>query len=337
MEIISEIEFKNPELFFLLIFPILHALWFFIGKKNTDTLVYFSNVKLFHNKKSFKEKIVNLPYILKLISMCFIIISLCRPQTKNSWIENKTEGIDIIIALDVSGSMLAQDLSPSRLEASKKIAIDFIKNRINDRIGIVVFSGESFTQCPITSDKTSLINLFNDIQYGLIDDGTAIGEGLGNSINRLINSESKSKVVILLTDGENNKGKISPLTAAEIAASDSVQVKVYTIGVGSKGMAKSPVAIDPSTNKFIYDYVEVKIDEKTLTDIAEMTGGQYFRATDNNSLKEIYSEINDLERTKLDSITFNTKNEEFWKFSLIALFLYVLSFVLKISYFKKIS
>ena len=182
-----------------------------------------------------------------------------------------------------------------------------------------------------------MINLFNDIQYGLVDDGTAIGEGLGNSINRLINSEAKSKVVILLTDGENNKGKISPLTAAEIAASDSVQVKVYTIGVGSKGMAKSPVAIYPYTNKFIYDYVEVKIDEKTLTDIAEMTGGRYFRATDNNSLKEIYSEINDLETTKLDSIKFNTKTEEFWKFSLIALFLYILSFVLKISYFKKIS
>ena len=232
--------------------------------------------------------------------------------------------------------MLAKDLKPNRLEASKEIAIDFIKQRKNDRIGLVIFSGESFTQCPLTTDHNSLINLFQDIEYGMVEDGTAIGDGLGNSINRLIDSETKSKIIILLTDGENTKGKISPLTAAEIAASDSVGIKVYTIGVGTKGMAKSPVALDFNGN-FIYDFVEVKIDEESLTEIAKKTGGQYFRATDNLSLKEIYNTINKLETSELESIKFNTKNEEFYLFSWIALVLFLLSFLLQISYFRKIS
>ena len=336
MNLLNNISFQNTELFFLLLFPIAHLIWFFFVNKNTNRVFSFSNTSFISTKKNLKEKLVNLPYILQLLCICFIIISLARPQTTNSWEESKTKGIDIILALDISGSMLAKDLKPNRLEASKEIAIDFIKQRKNDRIGLVIFSGESFTQCPLTLDHNSLINLFQDIEYGMVEDGTAIGDGLGNSINRLIDSETKSKIIILLTDGENTKGKISPLTAAEIAASDSVGIKVYTIGVGTKGMAKSPVAIDFNGN-FIYDFVEVKIDEQSLTEIAKKTGGQYFRATDNISLKEIYNTINKLETSELESIKFNTKNEEFYLFSWIALALFLLSFFLQISFFRKIS
>ena len=336
MHLLNNISFENTELFFLLLFPIAHLIWFFFVNKNTNRVFSFSNTSFISSKKNIKEKLVNLPYILQLLCISFIIISLARPQTTNSWEESKTQGIDIILALDISGSMLAKDLKPNRLEASKEIAIDFIKQRKNDRIGLVIFSGESFTQCPLTSDHNSLINLFQDIEYGMVEDGTAIGDGLGNSINRLIDSETKSKIIILLTDGENTKGKISPLTAAEIAASDSVGIKVYTIGVGTKGMAKSPVALDFNGN-FIYDFVEVKIDEQSLTEIAKKTGGQYFRATDNLSLKEIYNTINKLETSELESIKFNTKNEEFYLFSWIALVLFLLSFLLQISYFRKIS
>jgi len=336
MEFLRSLSFHNPELFFLLVLPIIHLLWFFFKNKNTNNLISFSNTSFFSKEKTIKERLINTPYILQLISICFIIISLARPQTTNSWEENKTEGIDIIIAMDISGSMLAQDLKPNRLDASKEIAIDFIQQRKNDRIGLVVFSGESFTQCPLTSDHNSLINLFKNIEYGMVDDGTAIGDGLGNAINRLIDSETKSKIVILLTDGENTKGKISPFTAADIAASDSVNIRVYTIGVGTKGMAKSPVAID-FNGRYVYDFVEVKIDEETLIEIAKKTGGKYFRATDNKSLKGIYNKIDELETSELESIKFNTKNEEFYLFSCIALSLFLLSFLLQISYFRKTS
>ena len=336
MKLINDITFHNPEYLWFLILPISHVLWKILLKREEHSSIKHSNVSLFSSKKEIKIHLSFLPYLLKIISLIFIVISVARPQTTNSWEESKTEGIDIIIAMDISGSMLAQDLKPNRLESSKEIAIDFIKQRINDRIGLVVFSGESFTQCPLTTDHNSLINLFNDIEYGMIEDGTAIGDGLGNSINRLIDSESESKIVILLTDGENTKGKISPFDAAKIAASDSVNIKVYTIGVGTKGMAKSPVDLDYNGN-FIYDYVEVKIDEKTLTEIANKTGGMYFRATDNKSLKGIYEKINELETTEIESVKFNTKNEEFYIFTLVSLFAYLLSFLLKKTYFRSIN
>ena len=336
MKLINDITFHNPEYLWFLILPISHVLWKILLKREEHSSIKHSNLSLFSSKKNIKIHLSFLPYLLKIISLIFIVISVARPQTTNSWEESKTEGIDIIIAMDISGSMLAQDLKPNRLESSKEIAIDFIKQRINDRIGLVVFSGESFTQCPLTTDHNSLINLFNDIEYGMIEDGTAIGDGLGNSINRLIDSESESKIVILLTDGENTKGKISPFDAAKIAASDSVNIKVYTIGVGTKGMAKSPVALDYNGN-FVYDYVEVKIDEKTLTEIANKTGGMYCRATDNKSLKGIYEKINELETTEIESVKFNTKNEEFYIFTLVSLFAYLLSFLLKKTYFRSIN
>lgn len=336
MKLINDITFHNPEYLWFLILPISHVLWKILLKREEYSSIKHSNVSLFSSKKNIKIHLSFLPYLLEIISLIFIVISVARPQTTNSWEESKTEGIDIIIAMDISGSMLAQDLKPNRLESSKEIAIDFIKQRINDRIGLVVFSGKSFTQCPLTTDHNSLINLFNDIEYGMIEDGTAIGDGLGNSINRLIDSESESKIVILLTDGENTKGKISPFDAAKIAASDSVNIKVYTIGVGTKGMAKSPVALDYNGN-YVYDYVEVKIDEKTLTEIANKTGGMYFRATDNKSLKGIYKKINELETTEIESVKFNTKNEEFYIFTLVSLFVYLLSFLLKKTYFRSIN
>ncbi len=223
--------------------------------------------------------------------------------------KQEIKGIDIIIAMDISGSMLSQDLEPNRLYASKKIVIDFIKQRKNDRIGLVLFSGKSFTQCPLTTDYNHLINRFNDIKYGMIDDGrTAIGDGLGTALNRLKGSKTKSKIVILLTDGENTAGKISPLTAADIAEKSGV--RVYTIGIGTKGMAKTPVGMD-LTGRFVYDYVEVKIDEQTLTEIANKTGGKYFRAKDNESLEGIYNTIDEIETSKYyTTITKKNKKEQ---------------------------
>lgn len=336
LESLNKYTFNNPEMFFLFIVIGLHLFWHFFYKKNINSTIKFSNISLLAKEKNMKEKLRNLPYILNVIAISLIIVSLARPQTQNRWEENKTEGIDIIIAMDISGSMLARDLKPDRLRASKEIAIDFIKKRKNDRIGLVIFSGQSFTQCPLTTDHNALINLFNDIEFGMVDDGTALGDGLGNAINRLMNSETKSKIIILLTDGENNSGKISPYTAADIASADSIKIKVYTIGVGTKGMAKSPVAID-FNGKFIYDYVEVKIDEETLKNIANKTGGQYFRATDNNSLKEIYEEINELETTEITTVKFSTINEKFYIFSLIAFTLLLISLLLQITYFRKIN
>lgn len=336
MNLLNNISFNNPELFFLMILPLAHAVWHFFSKNNSENVLSFSNTTFFSPKKSIKERLIHLPYLFQIVSICLIIISLARPQTTNNWEKSKTEGIDIIIAMDISSSMLAQDLKPNRLDAAKEIAIEFIRKRINDRIGLVVFSGGSFTRCPLTTDYNTLIKLFKEIKYGMVDDGTAIGDGLGTSINRLIDSDAKSKIVILLTDGENTTGNISPITAATFAASDSVNVKVYTIGVGTKGMAKSPVSID-FNGRMVYDYVEVKIDEKTLTKIADITGGEYFRATDNASLKEIYNTIDKLETSELESIKFNNKTEEFYLFSLIALGFFLLSFILKITYFRGIN
>ena len=344
---LSEYTFKNPEIFFFFILIGIHLIWYLFFRKNINSTIEFSNISFFSNKKSWKERLINFPYILNLIAISLIIISLARPQIPVPWEEkNKTEGIDIIIAMDISGSMLAKDLQPDRLNASKDIAIEFIKKRGNDRIGLVIFSGESFIQCAVTADHNMLINSFENIKWGMIDDGTAIGDGLGTSINHLKHSEAKSKIVILLTDGENTSGKISPITAAKIAALDSIpisdilkmpgKIKVYTIGVGTKGMAQSPVAMDYNGN-FIYDYVEVMIDEETLKEIAKITGGQYFRATDNESLSGIYDKINELETTKLPTIIHNDYQEKFYVFSISSLVILLLSFLLQFTYFRTIN
>ena len=241
-----------------------------------------------------------------MVAVALLIVILARPQSTNSWSNSSTEGIDIMLAMDISGSMLAQDLKPNRLEAAKDVAASFINGRPNDNIGLVVFSAESFTQCPLTTDHTVLLNLFKDIQSGMIQDGTAIGLGLANAVSRIKDSHAKSKVIILLTDGSNNAGEIAPVTAAEIAK--TFGVRVYTIGVGTKGMAPYPFQTAFGVQ---YQNIPVEIDEATLKQIASTTGGQYFRATDNASLKEIYSEIDQMEKTKISVQEYSKKQEEY--------------------------
>jgi Ca-activated chloride channel family protein len=253
-----------------------------------------------------------------------LIIVLARPQLSNSFQTETTEGIDIVLALDISGTMLAEDLRPNRLEAAKKVATEFVSGRPNDNIGLVVFAGESFTQCPLTNDHAVLVNLFQGVQYGMIEDGTAIGLGLANAVSRIKDSEAKSKVIILLTDGSNNAGDVAPLTAAEIA--QSFGIRVYTVGVGTRGMAPYPVQTPYGIR---YQNLPVDIDEDMLRKVAGLTGGTYFRATDNTKLKFIYQEIDQLEKTKLRVHQYSKKNEEYTPFLLVALLLLITEIVLR--------
>ena len=267
---------------------------------------------------SWKVYLRHVPFILRMAAVAVLIIILARPQSTNSWQNTSTEGIDIVLAMDISSSMLAQDLKPNRLEASKDVAASFINGRPNDNIGLVVFAAESFTQCPLTTDHTVLLNLFKDIQPGIIQDGTAIGLGLANAVSRIKDSQAKSKVIILLTDGVNNAGEIAPVTAAEIAK--TFGIRVYSIGVGTQGMAPYPFQTAFGVQ---YQDIPVEIDEATLKQVAATTGGQYFRATDNASLKEIYSEIDKMEKTKISVQQYSKKQEEYknWALLLFALLL----------------
>jgi len=278
-----------------------------------------------------KTKFKNIPYYLKLVAFSLLVIAIARPQSSTKWEESTTEGIDIIISMDISGSMLAEDLKPNRLESSKNVAMSFISKRINDRIGLTIFSGESFTQCPLTTDHNVLINLFKDVKSGMIEDGTAIGMGLANAVNRLKESNAISKVVILLTDGVNNSGTIAPLTAAEIAK--KFGIRVYTIGIGSEGYAPYPFQTPFGIQ---YQDVEVKIDEKTLQDIATITDGKYFRAKNNSTLKKVYEDIDLLEKSKIETIEFNNKSEEFLLFGIASLCFLIVAFLLNITYLKRI-
>jgi Ca-activated chloride channel family protein len=270
------------------------------------------------------------PWIL--IASALIIIALSRPQRSNSFSNQTIEGINIIMALDISGSMLAMDLQPNRLDAAKNVGVEFILGRPQDNIGLVVFAGESFTQCPLTANHTSLVNLLNGISYGIIEDGTAIGLGLANAINRIKDAPGKSKVIILLTDGTNNRGDIAPLAAADIAK--TYGIRVYTVGVGTRGIAKMP-AYDVFGN-IHYVEQEVVIDETTLQQIASMTDGKYFRATNTNSLKQIYQEIDKMEKTKLHSEHYSTKTEEFPPFLLAALVLLLMELILRITVLRRL-
>ena len=267
---------------------------------------------------SWKVYLRHVPFALRMAAIAVLIIILARPQSTNSWQNTSTEGIDIVMAMDISSSMLAQDFKPNRLEASKDVAASFINGRPNDNIGLVVFAAESFTQCPLTTDHTVLLNLFKDIQPGIIQDGTAIGLGLANAVSRIKDSQAKSKVIILLTDGVNNAGEIAPVTAAEIAK--TFGIRIYAIGVGTQGKAPYPFQTAFGVQ---YQDIDVEIDEPTLKQIASTTGGQYFRATDNNSLKEIYSEIDKMEKTKISVQQYSKKQEEYknWALLLFALLL----------------
>lgn len=295
--------FRNPEylLFLLLIIPVV---WWYIKEmhKSDASLQVSTQRNIQQFRKSTKIKLLHVPFVLRTLAIILVTIALARPQASNSWRTENTEGIDIMLTLDISGTMMAEDLKPNRLEASKDVATEFILSRPNDNIGLVVFAGESFTQCPLTTDHTVLVNLFKGIEYGLLEDGTAIGLGLANAVNRIKDSKSKSKVIILLTDGSNNRGDIAPITAAEIAK--SMGIRVYAIGVGSYGKVNIPVQTPIGIQ---YQQMESEFDEKSLQEIAQMTGGSYFRATNNEKLRSIYKEIDALEKTKISVKEYSKK------------------------------
>ena len=323
--------FINTEFFFLLLIPIALLIWYFLKNKKNTSEIIFSDLHSLENTKTIKNKLIHLTYLFKICALILLIIALARPQSSTNWEESTTEGIDIILSMDISGSMLAEDLKPNRLEASKEVAMDFISKRANDRVGLVIFSGESFTQCPLTTDHNVLINLFKDVKSGMVEDGTAIGMGLATAVNRLKESDAISKVIILLTDGVNNKGVVAPFTAAEIAK--KFGIRVYTIGVGTEGYAPYPFQTPFGIQ---YQDVEVQIDEETLQNIATVTDGKYFRATNNIKLKEIYKDIDKLEKSKIEVTEFHKRSEEFNKFAIPALLLLVLGFILEKTYLKQL-
>ncbi len=275
-----------------------------------------------------------LPYTAWIVGASLLVLALARPQSKESWEDVQREGIDIVVALDISISMLARDLKPDRLEASKNVAMQFIDARVNDRIGLVVYEGEAFTQCPITTDHRVLKDLFLNVRSGMMEGGTAIGLGLATAVNRLRESEAKSKVIILLTDGVNNAGAIQPIDAAQIAT--QYGIRVYTVGVGTRGKALSPVS-RYRDGQFHFEYVTVEIDEEKLKQIADMTGGRYFRATDERKLKEIYDEIDQMETTRVKVTEHSTRKEEFLPYILIGAGLLVFGFLLDRSILRTIS
>ena len=325
-------EFLHPEYLYLLLLLIPLIVWYVMRLSKTQASLKLASTLAFKGVKSdFRVYMRHLPFVLRLISIALIIIVIARPQSVSSWEETETQGIDIVMALDVSGSMLSQDLQPDRLQAAKKVAAEFITDRKNDNIGLVIFAGESFTQCPLTTDHKVLLNLLNEINFGMIEDGTAIGLGLANSVNRLKDSESESRVVILLTDGTNNSGQIAPLTAADLAR--SYGIRVYTVGVGTKGMAPTPVNTPYGIRM---QNMPVDIDEKTLTEIAAMTGGQYFRAQDTEGLRQVYEEIDEMERYLISVQNVTRRQELFLPFALCAMGLILLELLLRRTWLRNI-
>ncbi len=328
----TDITFANPELLlFLLLIPGL-AVWYYYRLNAKESDIRYSTLQPFAMiKYSMKERLRHLPFILRLIALALVIIALARPQSTSKGQNVYSEGIDIVLALDISGSMLAEDFQPNRIEAAKNVAQDFISGRTNDRIGLVIFSGESFTQCPLTVDYEVLKTLIKPLKSGMIEDGTAIGLGLANAVNRLRESKAKSKIIILLTDGVNNRGEIDPITAAEIAK--SFGIRVYTVGVGTMGEAPYPVQTPFGIR---YQMVPVEIDEKVLKQVADLTDGKYFRATDNKKLRAIYQEIDQLEKTRIEVRSYRRYTELFYTFIFVALFLLIGDVGLSNTWLRKI-
>ncbi len=331
-----EYKFANPEfLYALIIIPLMIIWYIFRWNKFNPSITYPGFDTIMKIKPSIRQRLIHLPFLLRLISIGLVILALARPQSSSSEKSISTEGIDIVIALDVSTSMLAEDFKPNRIEAAKSTALQFIENRKDDRIGLVIFAGESFTQCPITIDHSVLKNLLTKIKSGDIQDGTAIGDGLATAVSRLRKSDAKSKVIILLTDGVNNMGNIAPITAAEIAK--QFDVKVYTIGVGTRGKAPYPQQFRNWFGQTVtqYVYVDVQIDEELLKQISNMTGGKYFRATNNKALENIYAEIDQMEKTKIDVAYFTKYTEEFWIYALPAFLIFLLEQILRYTFLRK--
>ena len=329
----ENIEFANPKLLWLLLLVPLAILWYVLRHKKQEASVRFSDMKGFTQlPKTWKAYLRHLLFALKMAALALLIVALARPQSASTNSKSNIEGIDIVMAMDVSGSMLARDLKPDRLTAAKRVASDFVEGRPGDRMGLVIFSGETFTQVPLTTDHAVMLNMLGEMKNGLIDDGTAIGDGLATAISRLKDSEAISKVVILLTDGLNNAGSVDPYTAGEMAK--LFGIRVYTIGVGSYGTAPYPVQTPFGTQ---IQQMKVEIDEKLLTQIAGMTGGKYFRATSNQKLDEVYQEIDKLERSKIEVTEFRRLHEEFYPLVAWALALLLLEFLLRKTIFRTLT
>lgn len=330
----NDIQFAEKHWFWLMVLLPVMTVWYVFRIKKHEGEFNFSSITLFNKiKTSPKAKLRHSLFILRLFAIALIIAALARPQSRSSWKDSKTEGIDILLSLDVSLSMLAKDFKPNRMDVAKDVMIDFIDARPNDRIGMVIFGGVAFTQCPLTSDHKVLKNMFPQVKAGSLDQGTAIGLGLATAVARIKDSKAKSKVIVFVSDGVNNVGEVAPLTAGDLAK--SYGVRVYCIGVGSKGKALQPVAIY-APGEYEYDYVDVDIDEKTMTQISEMTGGKYFRATDKESLINIYKEIDKMEKTITSEKSFTNKAEHFLPLALAAAILLLLEFILRFTFFKAV-
>lgn len=326
-------QFAHPHIlwFLLIILPIIA--WYLLKKIKSQPSLHVSSISPYKNlPKSFKEYLYHGLFVLRILTIACIIIILARPQTRDSWRTSSTEGTDIILALDISSSMLARDFKPDRFEAAKKVASKFVSGRESDNIGIVIFAGESFTAVPMTTDRSLLVNYINDISMNMLEDGTAIGDGLATSINRIKDGKAKSKSIILLTDGSNNTGNVAPITAAEIAK--KYGIKVYTIGVGKNGNAPFPQ--QNMFGRIEYVNMPVVIDEETLKNIASITGGVYFRATSNNVLNEIFDEIDKLEKTEMDVKHFSHTEDNYMPWALLALTLFLIEIVLRYTLLRTI-
>ena len=322
--------FHNPEylLFLLLLAPIIF--WYVWEMHKSDaSLQISSHQELRKHPKTLRIHLRHSPFVLRVLVIVFLVIAIARPQLSNQWRSEDTEGIDIVIAFDLSTSMSLHDIQPSRLEVARQMSIEFIRNRPNDNIGLVVFAGEAFTQVPLTTDHAVLINMLNALQFGMIEDGTAIGLGLATAVGRVLEGPSESKVVILLTDGDNNAGDILPITAGEIA--QTMGVRVYTIGVGTENPIRMPFQTPLGVR---YQYIVDTFDEAPLIEIARMTGGIYGRATDANSLREIYRRIDELETSLISVSEFNERLEAFHIFALLAFLLLALEVILRNTYLK---
>ena len=330
-------EFANKEylLLFLLLIP--YIVWYFLYRKKTEPTMRMSDTYAYQfAPKSWRIRMIHLPMLLRVIALSMIILVLARPQTYTSWGSKTVEGIDNMLAMDVSTSMLAEDLKPNRIEAAKSVAGEFVSGRPDDNIGLTIFAGEAFTQCPMTTDHQSLLNLLHNVRTdiaarGLIQDGTAIGMGLANAVSRLKDSKTKSKVVILLTDGSNNSGDLSPLTSAQIAK--SVGIRVYTIAVGTNGVAPYPMQVGGTTQ---YVNMRADVDTQTLSQIAAQTDGNFYRATNTSELKKIYQDIDKLEKTKMDVKKFSKRYEAYQRFALVAVIALLLELLLRQTVFRRI-
>jgi Ca-activated chloride channel family protein len=327
------ITFAEPLFLYLLVLVPVIIAFYILKQHKSNASLRMPGLKQFEGSGlTFRHYLRHILFAFRAITITILIIVLARPQATDKFQDISTEGIDIVLTLDISGSMLARDFRPDRLEASKNVATEFISGRPYDRMGLVVFSGESFTQCPITTDHAVLINLLREIQSGMIEDGTAIGMGLATAVNRIKDSEAKSKVIILLTDGVNNRGEIAPATAAGIAK--TYGIRVYTIGVGTQGMAPYPVQTPYGIQ---YQDMPVEIDEGILQEIAQTTGGKYFRATDNDKLVQVYNEIDKLEKSKIDVRQFSRKEEKYLIPALIAFCLLVIEILIRNTIFKNLT